>query len=95
MALSNPRRSLPTPDRLVFLRACIQRVKPWRWATGPKTAAGKARSRMNAWKHGLRSAETVTWRKECAALMREVRLEAALRRQAAETLVDGLNESAC
>ena len=81
-----PKRSPLTPERLAFLRSSIQRVRPWQWATGPKTAAGKARSRMNALKHGLRNAETVARRKELAALMRDVRGMMALDRQEEDAL---------
>lgn len=38
-------------------QACnARRNKPWQSATGPKTAEGKAASRMNALKHGHRAA---------------------------------------
>jgi len=30
----------------------IRRNKPWERSTGPKSATGKARSKMNAFKHG-------------------------------------------
>lgn len=84
MAKNQTKRSLLTPDRLASLRSSIQRVKPWQAATGPRTAAGKARSRMNALKHGLRSAEVVASRKELASLLREVREIIAFDRLAAE-----------
>jgi hypothetical protein len=29
---------------------------PWERSTGPKSVSGKAKSRMNAWKHGARGA---------------------------------------
>jgi hypothetical protein len=32
----------------------IRRTRPWEKSTGPKTAAGKKRSSLNAWKHGGR-----------------------------------------
>jgi hypothetical protein len=32
----------------------IRKTKPWEKATGPRTAAGKRRSSMNAYKHGGR-----------------------------------------
>ena len=35
----------------------IQRWQPWKQATGAKTVRGKAISKMNALKHGRRSAE--------------------------------------
>ena len=35
----------------------IQRWEPWKQSTGAKTAEGKAASKMNAFKHGNRSAE--------------------------------------
>ncbi len=41
------------------LRATIARRKPWKRSTGPRTAAGKARSGQNARKHGARSRATV------------------------------------
>jgi hypothetical protein len=34
----------------------IRRHKPWQKSTGPKTLAGKNRSKINAHKHGARSA---------------------------------------
>lgn len=37
--------------------------RPWRHATGPKTVAGKNRSRQNARKHGLYSASFLNLRK--------------------------------
>ena len=67
------RRYRLTPEGLTRLRGSIQRVKPWLYSTGPRTLEGKARSRMNAWKHGERSAEEIARRRELAALLREVR----------------------
>ena len=35
----------------------IKEWKPWEQSTGPKTDSGKDTSKMNAYKHGLRSEE--------------------------------------
>jgi len=37
--------------------------KPWRHSTGPKKADGKARTRWNAYKHGLDSAPAIKLRR--------------------------------
>jgi hypothetical protein len=41
---------------LQALRKTAARTKPWMKSTGPKTARGKMRSRMNGLKHGMYSA---------------------------------------
>jgi hypothetical protein len=45
-----------TPQERERQSRLIHAWKPWRHA-GVKTPEGKAKSRMNAWKHGGRSAE--------------------------------------
>lgn len=50
-----PRRWTPAQRAAASMRARITR--PWRHATGPRTAAGKACSRLNARKHGRYDAE--------------------------------------
>jgi len=44
-----------TPERRARQAALIRGWAPWQRATGPKTAAGKARSAKNALRHGGRS----------------------------------------
>jgi hypothetical protein len=44
-----------TPERRARQAARAREQKLWRNSTGPKTAAGKARSAQNALKHGQRS----------------------------------------
>jgi len=39
------------------LQATIRRNQPWLWSTGPRSEVGKNRSRMNAFRHGARSAD--------------------------------------
>lgn len=44
-----------TAEQKAVQAAKIRGWKPWKASTGPKTAAGKARSSANSYKHGLRS----------------------------------------
>ncbi|HPD83820.1 MAG: hypothetical protein R3D88_09040 [Alphaproteobacteria bacterium] len=46
-----------TPERRAAQAERMKQQKPWLKATGPKTATGKQRSRLNSLKHGLRSKE--------------------------------------
>jgi hypothetical protein len=45
-----------TEERRKKQSEAIRKHKPWQKSTGPKTLAGKNRSKMNAHKHGARSA---------------------------------------
>lgn len=59
------------------LRAAAIRNRPWEHSTGPRTTGGKARSRMNALKHGRETAERRAFRLKA---MRFLRLEEEFRR---------------
>src|SRR6185503_11619473 len=54
-----PQRKKPakgwTAERRALQVAVARRHQPWRYATGPRTAAGKTLSARNAVKHGFRS----------------------------------------
>ena len=60
-------------DGLRSLRASVYRVKPWTRSTGPRTLRGKRRSKMNALKHGERSARAIAVRKEINLAFRILR----------------------
>src|SRR5579862_9574861 len=68
-----PRPYRLTPKGLASLRQAARRNSPWQWSTGPKTPGGKARSRLNATKHGQRSAERRAAQHETAVLLRALR----------------------
>lgn len=48
-------------------------VKPWRWATGPRTAEGKAIVSRNAIKHGQRCAAVEGQARTAAEVMAMVK----------------------
>jgi hypothetical protein len=62
-----------SPRGLRSLRAAARRVRPWEHSTGPRSAIGKRRSKMNAYKHGLRSAETHSLKRLTRATIKELR----------------------
>jgi hypothetical protein len=57
---------------LQSLQAAVWRTQPWTKSTGPRSLEGKDRIRMNALKHGERSATTETIRKLARATVREL-----------------------
>jgi hypothetical protein len=68
---SYPRRGycLTAGGRLALVQA-IHETQPWLKATGPKTAAGKARTAQNAVKHGRRARQAIAGRKRVTSLLR-------------------------
>ena len=58
-----------TEERKQKQRELIQSWKPWEQSTGAKTAQGKAKSKMNAYKHGV--AETKALLRELNQMLRE------------------------
>lgn len=59
-----------TPAQREALRLFARVMQPWKHSTGPRTAEGKARSRMNAWKHGKRSARATASQRNRRAMLR-------------------------
>jgi hypothetical protein len=58
-----------TEERKQKQRELIQNWKPWEKSTGAKTAKGKAKSSMNAYKYG--SAEAKMMLRELGRMLRE------------------------
>jgi len=58
-----------TEERKQKQRELIQSWKPWEKSTGAKTAHGKAKSKMNAYKHGI--SKTKALLRELASMLRE------------------------
>lgn len=63
----------------------VKTWKPWEQSTGPTSEEGKARSSTNAHKHGARSEEWASERRELLALLAD---HAALVSLAVESKVD-------
>ena len=67
-----------TPERRARQAALIRTWKPWERATGPTSAAGKARASKNAWKGG-------TWK-----MLRELARLVNAEVKAGQDLVDAI-----
>src|SRR5687768_8895726 len=85
----SPRRPYRlSPEGLSSLRESARQVMPWRHSTGPRTASGKARSSMNAMKHGERSAERVESRQLVHYALRLLRAEGEAEQRQTEQLTN-------
>jgi hypothetical protein len=66
----------PARRKMQALR--IRRIRPWRFATGPRSVAGKKRACLNGQKHGARRAAVREFLSLLAAQRRYVRAINAL-----------------
>lgn len=80
-----------TPARRAAASLRMHARKPWLKSTGPRTVVGKSRARMNALKHGNRSAATISAHREVMhylrqqrAFLKQVRLLFRIRRHSAK-----------
>ena len=62
-----------TPAGLERLRQMARRNRPWSKSSGPRTPEGKARAKLNALRHGERSATAIQRRKEIFAALKQFR----------------------
>lgn len=85
------RRGLTAEGRERLRQAALLH-KPWRFATGPVTAAGKARSRLNARKTGEHDAAARARRARAAAIAQLQRELPAVAPELARLLGHGLPE---
>lgn len=85
-----------TPERRAKQAARIRIWAPWAKSSGPKTAAGKAKSSQNAYKHGNRAADMRLMTKALAAHSRFLHSVNALitlkKRGSANELLNGITQ---
>src|SRR4051794_11289540 len=67
------RRYRLSPGVLIPVQNAARRRRLWEKSTGPRTEAGKPRSKLNATKHGLFSAATRAELRELSAYIRQAR----------------------
>ena len=64
------RRYRLSPEGRASLKQTAAANRPWAKSTGPRTAEGKDRAKMNAFQHGARSAEAAGRRKTIRRLLK-------------------------